>query len=64
MLESSTRRRTLSALPNAVELIPERTLEANEVEEEVEVEGVDDEEADAEVAVLASASPQCSCSTF
>lgn len=61
-----------NASPNAVELIPERTLEAKEVAEvEVEDEGGGDEEedvdddADAEVALLASeSSPWCSLSTF
>lgn len=53
-------------LPNAVVLIPERTLEAkaDDDEVEVEVEGDDDDDADAEVVVLASASSQCSLSTF
>lgn len=58
-------------LPNAVVLIPERTLEAKAADDgdEVEVEGDDDDEdddddADAEVAVLASTSSQCSLSTF
>ena len=65
-MESGTNKRSL---PNAVVLIPERTLEAkaDDDEEEVEVEGDEEDEddvADAEVAVLASASFQCSPSTF